>query len=332
MRATLLLFIALLVCIPALAEDLRPVSTYSIVARDPQTGALGVAVQSHWFGVGRIVPWAEAGTGAVATQAATDPNYGPLGITLMRAGRSAPDALRALLLTDPERESRQVAMIDYQGGTGVHTGANAIAEANHLEGENYAIAANLMANPGVPEAMAEAFENAEGDLAAKMIAALEAAQAAGGDLRGRQSAALIVVRGEPGGEPWQQRLFDLRVDDHEQPVAELKRLAALERAYRRLAEGDAHLASDVPQAARAYMEAVQLAPDERSRGEIAFWSAVGLAGAGRMDEAAAHYRAAVAIDANWERLLLRLPAAGLLTEEQLEGLQGADRRKDGTNR
>lgn len=332
MRAIIVVILALAASSSVPAEILRPVSTYSIVARDPDTGELGVAVQSHWFGVGRMVPWAEAGIGAVATQAATDPYYGSLGIELMRSGRNAPDALRALLLTDAERESRQVAMIDYQGSTAVHTGADNIARAGHAEGENYAVAANLMADEGVPEAMAEAFEAAQGDLAAKMIAALEAAQAAGGDLRGRQSAALLVVRGEPGGERWQQRVFDLRVDDHPEPVAELKRLAALERAYRRLAEGDELLGAENRQAARAYAEALKLAPDAGSRGEIAFWSAVGLARIGLGAEATRYFRAAVAADENWERVLLRLPDAGLLTEEQVRALQDNAREKPPTNR
>lgn len=181
---------------------LRPVATYSIVARDPATGELGVAVQSHWFGVGAIVPFAEAGVGAVATQSFVDPSYGPLGLELVRAGRTAPEALAGLLEADPHPDVRQVAMIDAAGNVAAHTGENAIIAAGHHTGENYSVQANLMGSETVWPAMVTAFEAARGDLAERMLAALEAAQAEGGDIRGRQSAALVVVSGEPTGRPW----------------------------------------------------------------------------------------------------------------------------------
>ena len=200
----------------------RPVHTYSIVARDPATGELGVAVQSHWFSVGSIVTWAEAGIGAVATQSFVDPSYGKLGLDLMRAGRSAPDALKALLAGDEGRDVRQVAMIDAQGRVAAHTGSKDIPAAGHIVGKDYSVQANLMLNDKVWPAMSRAFEAAKGDLAERMMAALDAAQEVGGDIRGKQSAALIVVTGKPTGKPWADRVFDLRVDDSADPLKELR--------------------------------------------------------------------------------------------------------------
>src|SRR5512142_1947062 len=185
--------------------------TYSIIARDPATGELGAAVQSHWFAVGTLCLWIEAGVGAIATQAMVDPGYGKLGLDLMRAGKSAAEALRGLLAADEACEVRQVAMIDAQGRIAAHTGRKAISADGHLTGKDYSVQANLMLNDTVWPAMAEAFEKAEGDLADRMMASLEAGQAAGGDVRGRQSAALIVA-GKPTGRPWADRTFDLRVD------------------------------------------------------------------------------------------------------------------------
>ena len=228
------LLLGLLVARPAAAGEpeaarptprpTRPVHTYSIVARDAKTGEIGVAVQSHWFAIGPLVPWAEAGVGAVATQSFVDPSYGKLGLDLMRAGRSGPDALKGLLAADENREVRQVAMIDAQGRVAAHTGSKCIPMAGHRVGEAYSVQANLMLDEAVWPAMSRAFESAQGDLAERMLAALEAAQAAGGDIRGKQSAALVVVSGKPTGKPWQDRIYDLRVDDHPEPVAELRRL------------------------------------------------------------------------------------------------------------
>src|SRR5678815_3218408 len=192
--------------VPGLASDksvipVRPVHTFSIVARDPATGELGVAVQSHWFSVGPIVPWAEAGLGAVATQSFVDPSYGKNGLELMRAGKSAPDTLKELLEKDEGRDVRQVAMIDAQGRVDAWTGKNDIQAAGHIVGKDYSVQANLMLNDKIWPAMSAAFENTKGDLAERMLAALDAAQAAGGDIRGKQSAALVVVTGKPTGQP-----------------------------------------------------------------------------------------------------------------------------------
>lgn len=203
--------------------------TYSIIARDPDSGAIGVAVQSRYFSVGVVVPWAEAGVGAVATQSFIDPAYGPLGLALMRRGKSAPDALRVLVAHDPEAAYRQVAMIDMKGRVAVHTGERCLEAAGHCIGEHVAAQANLMARETVWAAMIEAFSRAEGDLAARFLAALEAAEREGGDCRGKQSAAMLIVRAQSTGQPWLDRVVDLRVEDHPEPVDELKRLMALHR-------------------------------------------------------------------------------------------------------
>jgi len=249
-----------------------PVSTCSIVARDPATGEMGVAVQSHWFSVGSVVPWAEAGVGAVATQSFVDPAYGPLGLELMRAGKSAPAALNALVSTDEDKAVRQVAMIDAEGRVAAHTGSRAIFAAGHHLGKQYSVQANLMEKPTVWPAMAKAFELAEGDLAERMLCALEAAEAEGGDIRGRQSAAIVVVRVASTGKPWEDRLFDLRVEDDQNPVAELRRLVWLQRAYQKLNEGDMWLTKkDFVKAIASYKQATTIVPDEATNGEAAFW-------------------------------------------------------------
>lgn len=296
----------------------RPVATYSIVARDAMTGEIGVAVQSHWFSVGAIVPWAEAGVGAVATQSFVEPSYGPLGLDLMRTGRSAPDALRALVSTDKDEAVRQVAMVDADGTVSAHTGSRAIQAAGHHLGNGYSTQANMMENPTVWDAMARAYESSDGDLAERLLAALEAAQQAGGDIRGRQSAALIVVSGEPTGSPWIDRRFDLRIEDHPTPVAELRRLVTLQRAYLKLNEGDEWVTQgDLERAMEAYAAAMDLVPDEATNGEAPFWVGVTLAASDRAAEAIPYLRRAYEQDENWAELLLRLPAADLLPSIQL---------------
>lgn len=293
----------------------RPVATYSIVARNEATGELGVAVQSHWFSVGPIVPWAEAGVGAVATQSLVDPSYGPLGLALMRAGRAAPDALAGLLAADAHADVRQVAMIDAEGRVAAHTGENAILAAGHATGEGYSVQANLMEHPTVWPAMARAFESAQGDLADRMLAALEAAQAAGGDIRGLQSAALLVVAGESTGRPWVDRIFDLRIEDHPEPLAELRRLLTLARAYRDMNAGDeAMTVNDIASAVERYDAAMERVPDNV---EMVYWTAITLAGAGRVDEALPLFEQAFAADPRWAVLTPRLPVSGLLPAEVL---------------
>ena len=292
---------------------LRPVHTFSIVARDPDTGELGVAVQSHWFSVGPIVPWAEAGVGAIATQSFVDPSYGKLGLELMRAGKSAPDALKSLLAGDEGREVRQVAMIDAQGRVEAWTGKNDIQAAGHIVGRNFSVQANLMLNDKVWPAMAQAFENTKGDLADRMLAALDAAQAAGGDIRGRQSAALIVVTGKPTGQAWKDRLFDLRVDDSPEPLKELRRLVTLQRAYNHMNAGDLAVEKkDNEGALREYGAAEKLVPDNA---EMIYWHAVALVNMGRVDESLPLFRKVFAMDKNWATLTPRLPKSGLLRDD-----------------
>jgi uncharacterized Ntn-hydrolase superfamily protein len=296
----------------------RPVATYSIVARDPATGEMGVAVQSHWFSVGSIVTWAEAGVGAVATQSFIDPRYGPLGLELMRLGRSAPDALAALVSSDSGAAVRQVGMVDAQGRVAAHTGKSAIAAAGHHVGTQYTVQANMMDNPRVWPAMAEAFEKAPGDLAERMLVALEAAQNAGGDIRGKQSAAIVVVRATPTARPWVDRKFDLRVEDHPDPVGELRRLVRLQRAYLDLNAGDEHVtAGDIPAAMASYKAAMERLTDPETNGEAPFWVGITLASQGRVDEAMPYLKRAYAQDAKWAELTTRLPAAGLLPDEAL---------------
>ena len=291
----------------------RPLHTFSIVARDPATGELGVAVQSHWFSVGSIVPWAEAGVGAVATQSFVDPSYGKLGLELMRTGKSGPDALRSLLAGDDGREVRQVAMIDTQGHVDAWTGKNDIYAAGHFVGKDFSVQANLMANDKVWPAMAQAFENTKGDLAERMLAALDAAQAVGGDIRGRQSAALIVVTGKPTGQAWKDRIFDLRVDDSSEPLKELRRLVTLQRAYNHMNAGDLAVEKkDNEGALREYGAAEKLVPDNA---EMIYWHAVALVNMGRVDESLPLFRKVFATDKNWATLTPRLPKSGLLPDD-----------------
>ena len=294
-------------------RPLRPVHTFSIVARDPQTGELGVAVQSHWFSVGPIVPWAEAGVGAVATQSFVDPSYGKNGLDLMRAGKSAPDALKELLAKDEARDVRQVAMIDAQGQVDAWTGKNDIQAAGHKVGVNYSVQANLMLNDKVWPAMAQAFETAKGDLADRMLAALDAAQAVGGDIRGRQSAALIVVNGKSTGQAWKDRKFDLRVDDSPEPLKELRRLVTLQRAYNHMNAGDLAVEKkDNEGALREYSAAEKLVPDNA---EMIYWHAVALVNMGRVEESLPLFRKVFAMDRNWATLTPRLPKSGLLPDD-----------------
>jgi uncharacterized Ntn-hydrolase superfamily protein len=298
------------------ASAQRPVHTYSIVARDPVTGQLGVAVQSHWFSVGPLVPWAEAGVGAVATQSFIEPAYGPLGLDLMRSGKTAEQSLRALVAGDAHPEVRQVAIVDAKGGVAAHTGEKAIEAAGHQMGKGYSVQANLMLKPTVPGAMARAYERAKGDLAERLLAALDAAQAEGGDMRGSQSAALLIVGAKPAGAAWGGRIFDLRVEDHPQPLKELRRLVNLSRAYQHMNAGDdAMTRNDMKQAVREYGAAEVILPDSATNGELVFWHAVALVNAGRVEASLPLFRRAFAQDTNWAELVRRLPRAGQLPND-----------------
>jgi uncharacterized Ntn-hydrolase superfamily protein len=291
----------------------RAKHTFSIVSRDPKTGEIGVAVQSHWFNVGADVSWAEVGVGAVATQAYADPSYGPRGLDLMRNGESAPEALRQLIDADPRKEVRQVAMVDAKGRVAVHTGKNCMEYAGHKTGEGYSVQANMMLNDKVPSTMAEAFEKTQGNLADRMMAALEAAQKRGGDIRGKQSAAMIVVKAQSSGEPWTDRLMDLRVDDHPEPIIELRRLLNVARAYKLMNAGDAAMEkNDVDNAMKKYNEAMKL---DKGNMEIAFWSALTLAIKGNLGQAVPIFKKVFSTDENWVKLLKRLPKTGMVPDD-----------------
>lgn len=300
-----------------------PVHTYSIVARDPQTGELGVAVQSHYFSVGSVVPWAEAGVGAVATQSFVEVSYGPLGLELMKAGKTAPQALEALLASDEARDVRQVAMIDADGNVAAHSGKKCIADAGHISGKNYSVQANLMANDKIWPAMSQAFENSKGTLAERMLAALEAAQKAGGDIRGEQSAAMVIVSGKKTGVWWKDRLLDLRVEDNPHPLQEMRRLLQIHEAYRHEDRGDNFVAEkNLPAALKEYEAAAQLAPDNN---ELLFWYAVGAYTAGDEKKALELFKEVFDRDPRWLQLVDRLPASDLLPAEAVEKIKSVQK-------
>jgi uncharacterized Ntn-hydrolase superfamily protein len=294
--------------VPGFGKSVRPVHTYSIVALDKATGELGVAVQSHWFSVGALVPWVEAGVGAVATQSFVEPSYGPLGLALMKVGKSADEALAGLLKADKNESVRQVAMVDARGKAAAHTGKNCIAEAGQHVGDGFSCQANMMLNNTVWDAMARAFETTKGELADRLIAALEAAEKEGGDIRGKQSAAIIVVKGKSSGVWWKDRIYDLRVEDSVAPVPELKRLLKLNKAYNHMNQGDEYLTENkTAEAMKEYSKGMDIYPDNP---EMIFWPAVTLAATGKVEESLPLFKKTFALDPNWALLLQRLPKAG----------------------
>ncbi len=293
-------------------DPFRPVHTFSIVARDPATGDLGVAVQSHWFSVGAVVSWAEPGVGAVATQSFVDPAYGPRGLELMRSGRPAADALAQLLVGDEGRAVRQVAFVDAEGRVGAHTGERCIENAGHHTGAGYSVQANMMGNAEVVPSMARAYEGASGDLAERLMVTLEAAQKAGGDIRGCQSAALLVVRGKRSDKPWADKVFDLRVDDSPDPLGELRRLVRLARAYDHMNRGDVAVEKkDMKAALEHYGAAAEMTGGDS---EMLYWQAVALAANGQVDRSIPIFRRVFADDPRWIELTRRLIKPGLLPD------------------
>jgi uncharacterized Ntn-hydrolase superfamily protein len=307
-RVRILLGLALLLTFPIPAQ-----ATFSIVARDPETGDLGVAVQSHYFSVGPIVPWAEPGVGAVATQSLVEVSYGPKGLQMMSSGRGAKQTLDELLSQDPNKEVRQVAMIDSHGDVAAWTGKRCIPAAGDHVGAQYSVQANLMSNDKVWPAMAQAYETTKGDLATRLLAALEAGQKAGGDIRGQQSAAIVIVKGKRSTKPWNDRIMDLRVEDNPHPIAELERLVRTWRAYRNVDLGDAYATDGkIEDAMKAYAEGARLAP---GNDEILFWQAASLWQLGREKDAAPLFRKVFAHDHRWVELVPRLVPAGLLKDD-----------------
>lgn len=274
--------------------------TYSIIARDPVTGALGVAIHSHWFSVGPLCAWARAGTGAVATQSVVEPAHGARGLEAMASGEPAPDVLARLLGDDESARVRQVAMVDAAGRVAAHTGRDCIPGAGHVTGEGFSCQANMMLRETVPAAMAAAFRATGGELSERLLAALVAAEGEGGDVRGRQSAAMLVV--PSSGEAWVTTV-DLRVDDHADPIGELRRLMGLERAYALAVEADELVgAGDFEAASPLYERAAALAPESD---ELVFWAGLGLA-ATDLDAGVARIRQAAGVNPNWLVLLDRL--------------------------
>jgi len=295
-------------------SDQRPISTYSIVALDEETGELGVAVQSHWFSVGFLVPWVKAGVGAVATQSFVKVDYGPDGLKLMERGMSATNALKSLIDKDEAEAVRQVAMIDINGNVSAHTGERCIVFANHVVGNNYSVQANMMENSTVPKAMAIAFENSTGDLADKMMAALEAAENEGGDIRGKQSAAMVIMSGKPTGVEWKDTKLSLRIEDHPTPLKELKRLIRIHRAYQHANKGDYYMEKDqIDNALIEYTKASEYYPENP---ELPYWSAVALVNGGRVNEALPVFKSVFKSNPKLKIMTPRLIKSGLLIDDE----------------
>jgi uncharacterized Ntn-hydrolase superfamily protein len=293
--------------------------TYSIVARDRDTSEFGVAVQSHYFQVGPVVPWARAGVGAVATQSMVNVSFGPLGIDYLRAGYTAQQALKALLAGDTDPESRQVALVDASGNVAVHTGSKCIPAAGHKTGDGFSVQANLMEKDTVWDAMHATYASSTEPLAERMMAALEAAEAEGGDIRGKQSAAMLIVSGKPTGREWEDRVIELRVEDSPDPLPELRRLLRVKRAY--MALGDSETAaerSDQAAATAKLQEALRLAPEMV---EISFWGGLAMAQAGRVDEGCELMMTAVRKDRRWIETIKRLVASDRLAGELAEQIE-----------
>jgi len=292
------------------------IHTYSIVASDEETGDMGVAVQSHWFSVGTVVTWGEAGVGVVATQSMVNPSFGPRGLDMLKQGTSAKSAVSRLIESDEGRDWRQLAILDSRGRVAAYTGRKCVAAAGHIVGKNFSAQANMMLNDQVWPAMSQAFRASKGPLAERLLKALEAAEKAGGDIRGRQSAAILVVRGEPTGKIWEDRLVDLRVDDNARPLAELKRLLRVHKAYEHMNRGDLAMEKDdMHLAMEHYAMAEKLFPRNE---EMRFWHAVTLANNGKIKEASLIFKEVFDKNKNWRELTTRLVPVGLLRVDKNE--------------
>jgi uncharacterized Ntn-hydrolase superfamily protein len=314
-----LLFVFILIGKIASAQTFKAkeplVHTFSIVARDEKTGELAVGVQSHWFSVGTAVPWAEAGVGAVATQSFVDKSYGIKGLELLKKGFTAQQALDSLTKADAGREVRQVAIIDSKGNVAAHTGKNCIQYASHIVGKNYSVQSNMMLGSKVCENMQKAFEASAGKpIAERVLIALEAAQKAGGDIRGMQAAALIVVSGDKNIEPWNARTVDLRVDDAKQPLNELRRLYNVHLAYQHMNNGDLAVEKNNMQLAmEEYGAAMKMFPGNV---EMQYWTAITLINNKDLNKGISMLKKIFAADKNWKELTRRLPPVGLLTVDK----------------
>lgn len=292
------------------------VATYSIVARDPETGEMGVAVQSHWFSVGSIVSWGEAGVGVVATQSFVNPAFGPNGLELLKSGMTAEQVVDQLIVQDEGRDVRQLAILDVNGKVKSYTGKNCIPGAGNIVGENYSVQANLMLNDKVPGAMSKAFEESKGPLAERLMTALFAAQEVGGDIRGKQSAAILVVKGRSTGQVWEDRLIDLRVEDNPEPLKELNRLLKVHRAYGHMNAGDLAVEhADMELAMKEYATAEEMFPDNE---EMKYWHAVTLATNGDVESSLPLFKDVFQKNKNWKILTPRLVPIGLLNVSEAD--------------
>lgn len=301
---------AFIVSISSIRRAVRPINTYSIVAIDKRLGEMGIAVQSHWFSVGSVVTWAEAGVGVVATQAFVEMSYGPLGLALMKGGKNSQQALKSLLATDPRPEVRQVSMLDTRGRVATHTGKKCVAEAGHITGRGFSCQANIMRSKKVWKAMANSFRNSKGSLSERLMMALESAEQAGGDLRGRQSAAILVVKVNGSSMPWQHRVVDLRVEDHPQPLVELRRLLRIHQAYTHANNGDALLEKgDMKRALDEYAKSASL---HSTNVELKFWEAITLIDHGDLERGRTILKRVFRTNEDMKIMLKRLSSVGLL--------------------
>jgi uncharacterized Ntn-hydrolase superfamily protein len=320
---SILMFIGLIIGLSFSAKAQSPYGseplahTYSIVAIDPETGDMGVAVQSHWFSVGSLVIWGEAGVGVVATQSFVNPALGPTGLELLKAGFAAPQALKGLVQADPGQAVRQLAILDAKGNVATHTGSKCIEEAGHLIGEGFSVQANMMLNAKVWPAMAEAFEKSKDKkFADRLLLSLEAAEKAGGDIRGKQSAAILIVKAKSTGKVWEDRLVDLRVDDSPEPLKELRRLWNVQQAYTHMNEGDLAMEkNDVEGALKSYGAAEAMFPDNE---EMKFWHAVALVNIKKTDDAMKIFKEIFAKNKNWQILIPRIKKSGLINIDEVE--------------
>jgi uncharacterized Ntn-hydrolase superfamily protein len=292
-------------------NKIHPIThTYSIVARDPETGEMGVGIQSHYFNVS-VVGWSESGVGVVATQSFLNKSFGLRGLELLKKGKSPKEALNILLSDDDGKDVRQVAILDVQGNIATHTGSKCIKHAGHIIGDNFSVQANLMLSDKVWPKMAETYENNKDlPLPERIIKTLESAESVGGDIRGMQSAALLIVRGDPIEEKWEDPLIDLRVEDHKKPLEQLNRLLKLYRAYEHMDNGDqAFEKGDINKALEEYNTAMEMCPDNL---EMKYWTAVSLANSQKLDDALPIFKDIFRKDNNWRLLTERLPEVELL--------------------
>ena len=291
--------------------------TFSIVAHDPITGEMAVGVQSHWFSVGSIVSWAKSGVGVVATQSFVNPAFGPDGLKLLAEGKSAEEAIKILIDADEGRDFRQLAILDKNGNVFAFTGEKCVKSAYHIIGNNFSVQANMMLNDNVVPAMAKAFEdNSDIPLAERVLKVLKAAQNAGGDIRGKQSAVLLVVSDKPVEHEWMDKKIDLRVDDHAKPLLELERLLKVHSAYEHMNNGDLAIEhGDMDLALIEYGTAEKMLPDNL---EMKYWKAVALANNNKLEEALPIFKYVFNLDKNWIELTKRLPKSGLLNVSDIE--------------